>query len=82
MTAFAFSRERLRILGRFRLGGWALETSDRGGQDKSRKVRTVGLVRNSAKFRIMANIVNVSRNLHFLIMRYWRLTFDTVRRDR
>jgi len=35
MTAFAFSREWLRILGRFRLGGWALGTSDRGGQDKS-----------------------------------------------
>ena len=50
MTAFAFSREWLRILGRFRLGGWALGTSDRGGQDKNRKVRTVGWVRNSAKF--------------------------------
>jgi hypothetical protein len=69
MTAFAFSREWLRILGRFRLGGWALETSDRGGQDKRRKVRTVGLVRNSAEFGIMPDIVNVSRNLHFLTMR-------------
>ena len=32
------------------LGSWALGTSGRGGQDKSRKVRTVGSVRNSAKF--------------------------------
>jgi hypothetical protein len=52
MTAFALSRECLRIPGKFRLGGWALGTSDRGGQDKSRKVRTVGWVRNSAKFRL------------------------------
>jgi hypothetical protein len=81
MTAFAFSCEWLRMLGKFRLGGWALGTSDRGGQDKSRKVRTVGLVRNSAKFGIMTNIVNVSRNLHFLTMRYWRSSFDTLRRD-
>jgi hypothetical protein len=50
MTAFAFSREWLRIIGKFRLGGRALGTSDRGGQDKSRKVRPVGFVRNSAKF--------------------------------
>ena len=59
MTAFAFSRKWLRI----RLGGWALGTSDRGGQDKSRKVRTVGWVRNSAKSRLFANIARVSRNL-------------------
>jgi hypothetical protein len=36
MTAFAFSHPWLRIFGKFRLGGWALGTSDRGGQDKAR----------------------------------------------
>ena len=70
MTAFAFSREWLRILGKFRLGGWALGTSDRGGQDKNRKVRTVGWVRNSVKSRLTANIANVSCNLLFSTSRH------------
>jgi hypothetical protein len=82
MTAFAFSREWLRIFGKFRLGGWALGTSDRGGQDKSRKVRSVGCVRNSAKSGLFANIASVSRNLHFPTTRYRRSTFDTLWRDR
>lgn len=50
MTESASCRMRLRALGSLLLGNWALETSDRGGQDKSRKVRTVGCLRNSAKF--------------------------------
>jgi hypothetical protein len=82
MTAFAFSREWLRILGKLRLGGWALGTSDRGGQDKNRKVRTVGWVRNSAKFRFVAHIAKFSRNLDLLTTRYLRSTFDTPWRDR
>ena len=82
MTAFAFSREWLRIIGKFRLGGWALGTSDRGGQDKSRKVRTVGWVRNSAKFRLVRNIARVSRNLRFSATHYWPSTFDTLRSER
>ena len=63
------------------LGSWALGTSDRGGQDKSRKVRSVGSVRNSAKSRLLANIANVSCNLRFSTTRYWRSSFDTLRRD-
>src|SRR5579872_1865557 len=47
------------------LARWALGTSDRGGQDKSRKVRTVGWVRNSAKSRLVRNIARLSRNLPF-----------------
>jgi hypothetical protein len=82
MTAFAFSREWLRILGKFRGGKWAQGTSDRGGQDKSRKVRTVGSVRNSAKFRLVAHIAKFSRNLDLSTTRYLRSTFDTLRRDR
>ncbi len=82
MTAFAFSREWLRIPGKFRLGGWALGTSDRGGQDKSRKVRTVGWVRNSAKFRLSRNIARVSRNLRFSATHYRPTTFYTLRSER
>ena len=82
MTAFAFSREWLRVLRRFRLTGWALGTSDRGGQDKSRKVRTVGWVRNSAKFRLVRNIARVSRNLRFSATHYRPTTFYTLWSER
>ena len=78
MTAIAFSREWLQFPGKFGLGGWALGTSDRGGQDKSRKVRTVGSVRNSAKSGPFANIANVSCNLLFSTMRHWRSSFGTL----
>ena len=82
MTAFAFSRQWPRVLEKFRLGGWPLGTSDRGGQDKSRKVRAVGWVRNSAKFRLVRNIARVSRNLRFSATHYRPTTFYTLRRDR
>ena len=82
IIAFALSREYLRILGRFVLGGWALRTSDRGGQDKSRKVRTVGWVENSAKFRPSRNIARVSRNLRLWATYCRRSTFDTPWWDR
>jgi hypothetical protein len=52
------------------------------GQDKSRKVRTVGWVRNSAKFRLVRNIARVSRNLRFSATHYRRSTFDTLRSER
>lgn len=82
MTAFAFSREWLRILGKFRLGGWPLGTSDRGAQDKSRKVRTVGWRRKSAKFRLVQNIARLSRNLRFSATHDQPTTFDTLRSER
>jgi hypothetical protein len=49
MTRAAFYRKSPRVPRVCWLGSWALGASNRGGQDKSRKVRTVGLVRNSAK---------------------------------
>jgi hypothetical protein len=82
MTGIAFCRKWLRILGRGTLGGWALGTSDRGGQDKSRKVRTVGWVRNGAKFRLSRNIARVSRNLRFSATHYRPTTFYTLRSER
>ena len=50
MTRTAFCRKSPRVPRVCWLGSWALGTSDRGGQDKSRKVRTVGWVRNRARF--------------------------------
>ena len=55
---------------------------DRGWQDKSRKVRTVGWVRNSARSGLFGNIASLSRNLHFSTTRYRRSTIDTLRNDR
>jgi hypothetical protein len=75
-------RNPLRVLGSLQLGDWTLETSDRGGQDKSRKVRTVGWVRNRAKFRLVRNIARVSRNLRFLATYYRPTTFHTLRSER
>jgi hypothetical protein len=82
MTGIAFCCEPLPALARSKLMRWALGGSDRGGQDKSRKVRTVGWVRNSAKFRLVANIAKFSRNLDLSTTRYLRSTFDTLWRDR
>jgi hypothetical protein len=50
MIRTACWRKSPRVPGVWWLGRWALGTSERGGQDKNRKVRTVGLVRNNAKF--------------------------------
>ena len=55
---------------------------NRRGQDKSRKVRTVGSVRSSAKFRLVRNIARVSRNLRFSATHYRRSTFYTLRSER
>ncbi len=81
MTNSASCHKPLRVLGSVRLWDWARETSDRGGQDKSRKVRTVGWVRNSAKFRLFRNIARVSRNLRFSATHYRPATFYTLRSE-
>jgi hypothetical protein len=81
MTAIALCRKPLRALARSKLTRWALGGSDRGGQDKNRKVRTVGWVRNSFKYRLIANIANVACNLLFSTTRHERLSFGTLRSD-
>jgi hypothetical protein len=79
MTGSASRRKPLWALGSLQLGSSALETSDRRRQDKSRKVRTVGSIRNTIKFRLVANIANVVRNLLFSATRYRSSTFHTLR---
>ena len=44
MTGIAFFRKPLPALARSKLMRWELGGSDRGGQDKARKVRAVGCV--------------------------------------
>jgi hypothetical protein len=82
MTAIALCRKQLRGLARSKLMRWALGGSDRGGQDKSRKVRTVGWVGSSAKFRLVRNIARVPRNFRFSATHYRHSTFYTLRSKR
>jgi hypothetical protein len=82
MGRTACRRKSPRVLGVSRPGSWALGSSDRRGQDKSRKVRTVGWVRNSNKYRLVRNIARVSRNLRFSATHYRPTTFDTLRSER
>ena len=82
MDRTACCRNRLRVFENLQLGNWALGTGDRGGQDKSRKVRTVGWVRNSAKFKLVRNIARVSRNLRSSTTHCRLTTFDTLRSQR
>jgi hypothetical protein len=82
MIAIALCRESLRVLGSLRPGKWVLEGSDRGGQDKSLKVRPVGRLGNVSKFNHARNIAKTRRNLPFLIGRCSSSAFDTLRRIR
>ena len=82
MTETASFRKSLCVPGKLQLGSWALRTSDRGGQDKNRKVRTVGLMRNSVEFRLATNIANVSGTLPFSTTHNRSSTFDTLWRER
>ena len=56
MTAIAFGRKPLRILGSLKPEKWALRTSDRRGQDKARKVHAVGRVKDGSDFNRATNI--------------------------
>ena len=45
------------------LGSWALGTSDRGGQDKARKVRAVGRGEEGCNFKHASNIARYRAHL-------------------
>ena len=82
MTGIAFYRVPLRIPGRPKPGNWVLEGSDRGGQDKSRKVRPVGRLGNASKFNYAPNIAKTRHNLQFLLARCFCSLFVTLGRTR
>jgi hypothetical protein len=69
---------------RERKRGWVRSSRRHGrlrGQDKSRKVRTVGLVRIALNSRLTAHIASISRNLHFSTTPYRRSAFVTLKDD-
>ena len=78
MTGSAFRCKLLRALGSLQLGNWTLETSDRGGQDKARKVRAVGRLEDGSNFNHAPNIAKVQRTLRFSTTRDRTITFDTL----
>jgi hypothetical protein len=53
----------LRALGSLQLGNWAQETSDRRGQDKSRKVRPVGWLEDGSNFNHASNVARYRAHL-------------------
>lgn len=56
MTMNASCRMPLRGLGSLQLANWALGASDQQGQDKARKVRTVGWRKEDSNFNHARNI--------------------------
>ena len=63
MTGSAFRCKLLRALGSLQLGNWTLETSDRGGQDKARKVRAVGRLEDRSNFNHASNVTRYRAHL-------------------
>ena len=78
MTNSASCRMPLRVLESVQLRDWARETSDRGGQDKARKVRAVGRLEDRSNFKHAPNIAKIQRTLRFSTTRYRTTTFDTL----
>ena len=63
MTRTAFCRKSPRVPRVCWLGSWALGTSDRGGQDKARKVRAVGRGEEGSNFKHAPNIARYRAHL-------------------
>ena len=79
MTESAVCRNPLLVPGSLQLGNWAQETSDRGGQDKARKVRAVGCGWVERRIpAITQTLCSIRRNLRFLAKCYCRSAFDTL----
>ena len=79
MTRTAFCRKSPRVPRVCWLGSWALGTSDRGGQDKARKVRAVGWGRVARRNPVMPQTLHCSqRNLGFAATRYRHSAFRTL----
>jgi hypothetical protein len=79
MTVRVSCSNPLCALGSPQLGNWARETSDRGGQDKARKVRAVGCGWVERRIpAITQTLCSIRRNLRFLANCYCRSAFDTL----
>ncbi|HTF73381.1 MAG TPA: hypothetical protein VK620_03435 [Bradyrhizobium sp.] len=78
MIASVSCRNPFCALGSLQFGNWAQGTSDRGGQDKARKVRAVGRLEDGSNFNQAPNIAKIQRTLPFSTTLYRTTTFDTL----
>jgi hypothetical protein len=79
MTGSACVASRSALLESCSSGVGALETSDRGGQDKARKVRAVGRDGEHREIpAIQQTLHHIRRTLRLSGTRYRRSTFDTL----
>ena len=78
MIASVSCRNPFCALGSLQFGNWAQGTSDRGGQDKARKVCAVGRLEEGSNFNHAPNIAKIRRTLPFSTTRYRTTTFDTL----
>jgi hypothetical protein len=78
MIASVSCRNPFCALGSLQFGNWAQGTSDRGGQDKARRVRAVGRLDEGSNFNHAPNIAKIQRTLPFSTTRYRTTTFDTL----
>ena len=78
MIASVSCRNPFCALGSLQFGNWAQGTSDRGGQDKARKVRAVGRLEDGRNFNHAPNIAKIQRTLPFSTTRYRTTTIDTL----
>lgn len=78
MTTIAFCPKPPRAHGSFRIGNWALRMSDRGGQDKARKVRVAGRLEEASNFNHAPNIAKILCTLPVSTTRDRVTTFDTL----
>lgn len=82
MIAIAFRRVLSKFVARWRVLGREQGIADRGWQDKSRKVRSVGRVRIVSKFRYAPNVAKIEHNLSFFPRRCFGSAFCTLRGPR
>ena len=75
MTASVPCRYPCWALGSRKPGNWASGTSDRGGQDKARKVRAVGGEEEGSNFKHGQNIARYRAHLAMFGNAFWPLNF-------
>lgn len=80
MIAIAFPRAMSKLVARLRAVGREPGVSDRGGQDKSRKVRPVGCARKCIDFNDPLNIAATRRKVQLSPRRCSYTVFGALRR--
>jgi hypothetical protein len=80
MIGFVLRRRLSRSIACFAAKGWKQGEVSHGLQDKSRKVRPVGWVRDDSNFKLPSNIASNPGNVPFSAMLSEPSSFDTFSR--